>query len=143
MSTNYIFQRKLLYFRYNRQIFYIPNLLPALPETKLQSSVPLEYTDNVQHYINSIMDTGASKIMIVLSGGSAHQIPDSTGSGVIIKKQGSNCSPTKIAEAVKCMGSSYHRELEAVATDYARDNLSPSYTSIYFLSVSNIKHNVL
>ena len=106
--------------------------MPTLPETKLQSSVPLEYTDNVQHYINSIVDTGASKIMIVLSGGSAHQIPDSTGSGVIIKKQGSNCSPTKIAEAVKCMGSSYHRELEAVATDYARDNLSPSIPPYIF-----------
>ena len=59
---------------------------------------------------------------MVLSGGSAHWNPDPTGSGVIIKKQGSNCSPIKIAKAVKSMGWSYHRELEAVATDYAREN---------------------
>ena len=78
--------------------------MPTLPETKLQSSVPIENTGNVQHYINSIMDTGARKIMMVLSGGSAHWNPDPTGSGVIIKKQGSNCSPIKIAKAVKSMG---------------------------------------
>ena len=114
------------------EIFYIPDLLLTLPETKLLSLVPTKNTNSVQHYINSIMDTGTNKTMIVFTDGSAHPNPGPTGSGVIIKKQCSNCNPIKIAKAMKCMGSSYDRELEAIkiATEYVRDNLSPSNVSI-------------
>ena len=83
------------------EILHLPNLLLTLPETKLQSSVPLENTSSVQHYMNSIMDTGT---MIVFTDGSAHQNPGPTGSGVIIEKQGQNNTPMKIAKAVKCIG---------------------------------------
>ena len=72
------------------QIFYISNFLLTLPERKFQSSVPLENTNNVQHYINSIIDAGTNKTMIVFNDGSAHQNPGATGPGVIIKKQGRN-----------------------------------------------------
>ena len=75
------------------QIFYISNFLLTLPERKFQSSVPLENTNNVQHYIhyiNSIIDTGTNKTMIVFNDGSAYQNPGPTGPGVIIKKQGRN-----------------------------------------------------
>ena len=122
------------------EIFCIPNLLLIFPETKLQPSVPLENTSSVQHHINSILDTGSNKTMIVFIDGSAQSNPGPTGSGVIIKKQGQNSTPIKITKAPKCMGPSYHRELEAIkiATEYERDNLSPSSDSlhIYFLTVS-------
>ena len=39
------------------EIFRIPNLLLTLPETKLQLSVPSDNTNNMQHYISSILDT--------------------------------------------------------------------------------------
>ena len=93
------------------------------------------------------MDTGTNKIIIVFMDGSAHPPnPGPTGSGVIIKRQGRNSNPVKLAKAVKCMGSSYERELEAIqiATEYARDNLSPSNYSllIFFDCVSNTSSNI-
>ena len=122
------------------ELFYIPRLLLMLPETKLQLSVPLDNTNNIQHYISSILDTGTNKTMIVFMDGPAQSNPGPTGSGVTIKKQGWNSNPIKIAKAVKYMGSSYDRVLEAIkiATEYARDNISPSNDSlhIYFPTVS-------
>ena len=58
--------------------------------------------------------------MIVFTDGSAQSNPDPTGSGEIIKKQGQNSTPIKIAKAVEYMGSSYEGELEAIqiATEY-------------------------
>ena len=55
---------------------------------------------------------------------------------MIIKKQGRNSTPIKIAKAVKCMGLSYERDLEAIriGTEYARDNLSPSNDSLHIFS---------
>ena len=125
------------------ELFYIPSLLLTLPETKLQLSVPLDNTNNMQHYISSILDTGTNKTMIVFMDGSAQSNPHSTGPGVIIKKQGRNSTPIKIAKAVKYMGSAYEGELEAIkiVTEYARDNISPSNDKspqIFQLSVSNI-----
>ena len=110
------------------ELFHLPNLLLTLPETKLQLSVPLNNVSNMQHYISSILDTGTNKTMIVFTDGSTQSNPGPTGSGVIIKKQVQNITPIKIAKAVKCMGSSYGEELEAIkiATEYVRDNLSPS-----------------
>ena len=74
--------------------------------------------------------------MIVFTDGSAQSNPGPTGSGVIIKKQGQNSTPIKIAKAVKYMGSSYEGELEAIkiATEYARDNISPSNDSLHIFS---------
>ena len=74
--------------------------------------------------------------MIVFTDGSAQSNPSPTGSGVIIKKQGQNSTPIKIAKAVKYMGSSYEGELEAIkiATEYARDNISPSNDSLQIFS---------
>ena len=107
-------------------LFHLPNLLLTLPETKLQLSVPLDKTNDMQHYISSILDTGTNKTMIVFTDGSAQSNPGLTGSGVIIKKH-RNSTPIKIAKAVKYMGSSYEEELEPIkiATEYARDNISP------------------
>ena len=70
--------------------------------------------------------------MIVFTDGSAQSNPGPTGSGVI-KKQGRNSTPIKIAKAVKYMGSTYEGELEAIkiATEYARDNISPSNDSFH------------
>ena len=69
--------------------FYIPSLLLMLPETKLQLSVPLDNTNNMQHYISSaILDTDTNKTMIVFMDGSAQSNPGPTGPGVTIKKQG-------------------------------------------------------
>ena len=70
------------------ELFYIPRLLLTLPETKLQLSVPLDNTNNMQHYISSILDTSTNKTMIVFMDGSAQSNPGPTGSGVTIKKQG-------------------------------------------------------
>ena len=67
------------------EIFHIPNLLINLPEAKLQLSVPLTNTDNMQHFISSVLDTGTNKTMIVL--------------------QSRNSTAIKIAKTVKCMGS--------------------------------------
>ena len=74
--------------------------------------------------------------MIVFTDGSAQSNPSPTGSGVIIKKQGQNSTPIKIAKAVKYMGSSYEGELEAIkiATEYVRDNISPSNHSLQIFS---------
>ena len=74
--------------------------------------------------------------MIFFTDGSAQSNPGPTGSGVIIKKQGRNSTPIKIAKAVKYMGSSYEGELEAIkiATEYARDNISPSNVSLHIFS---------
>ena len=74
--------------------------------------------------------------MIFFTDRSAQSNPGPTGSGVIIKKQGQNSTPIKIAKAVKYMGSSYEGELEAVqiATEYARDNISPSNDSLHIFS---------
>ena len=115
-------------------IFHIPNLLSTLPETKLQLSAPLENTNNVQHYINSIIDTGTSRTMIVFTDGSTHPNLGLSESGVIIKKQVWNCTPIKIAKAMKCMGSSYEGEIEAIATEYAWDNVSPSNDSLHIFT---------
>ena len=92
----------------------------------------------MQHYINSILDTCTNKTMIVFTDGSAQSNPGPTGSGVIIKKQGQNSTPIKIAKAVKYMGSSYEGELEAtkIATEYAPDNISPSNDILHRFSVS-------
>ena len=87
------------------EIFHIPNFLLTLPGTKLQLSAPLENTNNMKHYISSILDTGTNKTMIAFTDGSAQSDPGSTGFGVIIKKQGQNSTPIKIAKAAKCMGS--------------------------------------
>ena len=89
-------------------------------------SVLLDGISNMQHYISSILDTGTNKTMIVFTDGSAQSNPGLTGSGVIIKKH-RNSTPIKIAKAVKYMGSSYEEELEPIkiATEYARDNISP------------------
>ena len=63
--------------------------------------------------------------MIVFKDGSAQWNPGPSGSGLIIKKQGQNSAPIKVAKVVKYMGSSYGGELEAIkiATQYARDSL--------------------
>ena len=108
----------------------------TLPETKLQMPVPLDSTNNMQHYISSILDTGTNKTVIIFTDGSAQSNSGPTGSGVIIKKQGRNSTPIKIAKAVKYMGSSYEGELEAIkiATEYARDNISPSNDSLHIFS---------
>ena len=95
-------------------LFHLPNLLLTLPETKLQLSVPLDKTNDMQHYISSILDTGTNKTMMFFTDGSAQSNPRSTGSGVIIKKEGRNITLIKIATAVKSMGSSYEGELEAI-----------------------------
>ena len=54
----------------------------------------------------------------------------------MIKKQSRNSTPIKIAKAIKCVGSSYERELEAIkiATEYARDNISPSNDGLHIFS---------
>ena len=90
----------------------------------------------MQHYISPILDSGTNKTMIVFTHGSAQSNCGATGSGVIIKKQSRNSIPIKIAKAVKCMGSSYEGELEAIkiAKEYARDNLSPSNDSLHIFS---------
>ena len=118
------------------KLFHIPNLWLALPETKLQFSVPLDNTNNMQHYIRSILDTGTKKTIIVFTIGSAQSISGPTRSGVIIKKQGRNITPIKIGKAVNYMGSSYERELEAIkiATKYTRNNISPSNDSLHIFS---------
>ena len=55
---------------------------------------------------------------------------------MIIKKQGRKSTPIKIAETVEWMGSSYQGELEAIqiATEYTKDNLSPSNDSLDIFS---------
>ena len=53
------------------ELFHLPNLLLTLQKTKLQLSVPLDNTNNMQHYINSILDTCTNKTMIVFMDGSA------------------------------------------------------------------------
>ena len=88
------------------EMFCIPNLLLTLPETKGQLSVSLENTNNVQHYISFILDTGTNKTMIVFMDESAQSNPGPAGSGVIIKKQGQNSIQIKIAKVVKCTWSS-------------------------------------
>ena len=49
------------------EILNIPNLLLTLPETKLQFSVPLENTNNMQNHIRSILDPITNKTMIVFT----------------------------------------------------------------------------
>ena len=124
------------------EVFHILNLLLTLPETKLQFSVLLDKTNNMQHYTSSILDTGTNKTMIVFTHGSVQSNIGPAGSGVIIKKQGRSSTLTKIANPVKYMGSSYEGELEAikVATEYARDKSSLKWQSphIFCFSVSNI-----
>ena len=78
------------------EVFHIPNLLPTLPDTKLQLSVPLDNTNNIQHYISSILDTGTNKTMIVFTDEPAQSNPGPTRSGEIIKKQGQNSTPIKM-----------------------------------------------
>ena len=82
------------------------------------------------------MDTGTNKTVAVFTDGSAQLNPGPTGSGVIFKKQGWNSTPIKIAKAVKCMGSSYKVELEAIkiAPNYAWNNLTPSNDSLHIFS---------
>ena len=63
------------------------NLLLTLPETKLQSPVSLEDTNNVQLYFNSILDTGTNETVIVFMEQPAQLNPGSTTYGVIIKKK--------------------------------------------------------
>ena len=55
---------------------------------------------------------------------------------MIIKKQGRKSTPIKIAETVEWMGSSYQGELEAIqiATEYTKDNFSPSNDSLDIFS---------
>ena len=90
----------------------------------------------MQHYISSILDTGTNKAMIVFMDGSAQSNPGPTGSGVIIKKHGRNSTPIKIAKTVKYMGSSYEGKFEAIkiATEYKRDNISPSNDCLHIFS---------
>ena len=85
------------------EIFHIPNFLLTLAGTKLQLSAPLEKTNNMKHYISSILDTGTNKTMIAFTDGSTQSDPRSPGSGVIIKKQGRNSTPIKTAKAAKCI----------------------------------------
>ena len=75
------------------ELFYLPNLLLTLQKTKLQVSVPLDNTNNMQHCISSILDTGTKKSMIPFSDGSTQSNSGPTGSGLIIKKQGVNSTP--------------------------------------------------
>ena len=96
------------------ELFHMPNLLLTLPETKLQLSVPLDKTNDMQHYISSILDTGTNKTMMFFTDGSSQSNPRPTGSGVFIKKEVQNSTPIKIAKAVKYMGSSYEGELEEI-----------------------------
>ena len=74
--------------------------------------------------------------MIGFTDGSAQSKPGLNRSGRIIKKQGRKSTPIKIAETVEWMGSSYQGELEAIqiATEYAKDNLSPSNDSLDIFS---------
>ena len=118
------------------EVFHIPNLLLTLPDTKLQLSVPLDNTNNIQNYISSVLATGTNKTMIFFTDESAQSNPGPTRSGVTIKKQGQNSTPIKIAKTVKYMGSSYEGELETIkiATEYARDNISPSNDSLHVFS---------
>ena len=90
----------------------------------------------MQHYMSSILDTGTNKTVIVFTDGSAQSNSGPTGSGVIIKKQARNSTPIKTTKAVKYMESSYEGELEAIkiATEYARDNISPSDDSLHIFS---------
>ena len=134
MSTNYVLLPKETPPTF--EIFHIPNLFLTSPETKLQLSVPLENTNNVEHYINSTWDTGTNNTMIVFKDVSVQLNPGPAGSGVIIKKQGHNSTPIKIVKAVIYMGSSYEGELEAIkiATEYPRDSLSPSNDSLHIFS---------
>ena len=92
------------------EIFHIPNLVLTLPETKPQLSVPLDNTNNMQQYISSILDTDTNHDSFYRYFGLTQ--PDLVWSS-IIKKQGWNSTPIKIAKAVKCMGSSYEGESEA------------------------------
>ena len=85
------------------ELFHIPNLLLTLPETKLPLLVPLDDTNNMQHYISSILDIGTNKTMIVFMDGSAQSNTAPTGSGVIIKKH-QNSTPIKMAKTVKIHG---------------------------------------
>ena len=79
------------------------------------------------------MDTGTSKTMIVFTDGSGHLNSGPTRSGKIIKKQGRNSTLIKIAKTMKCMGSSYEEELEAmnIAREYARYILSSSNYTLH------------
>ena len=66
--------------------------------------------------------------------GSAQSNPGPTGYDVMIRKQGWNStSKKKLAKAVKYIGSSYEEKLEVIkiATEYARDNISPSNDSFH------------
>ena len=83
------------------------------------------------------MDTSTNQTMIVFTDRSAHANPGPTGSGVIIKNKIEIVPPIKIAKAVKCMGSSYEGELEAIqiATEHGRDNISTSNDIFHIFSV--------
>ena len=106
------------------EIFHIPNLLLTLPETKLQLSVPLENTNNIQHYISSIMDTGTNKTMIAFTDGSPQSNAGPTGPVVIIKKQGRNSTPIKIAKTVNCIGSKGELEAIKIATIWRKQSFT-------------------
>ena len=56
------------------EVFHIPNVLLTLPDTKLQMSLPLGNTNNMQHYISSILDTGTNRTMLVFTMGQLNQI---------------------------------------------------------------------
>ena len=77
----------------NFDTFHIPKSLLTCPQTKFQSTVPLENTNNVQHFINSIMNTDTNKSMIVFMEVLTHLNSGPTVTGVIIKKQGPNSTP--------------------------------------------------
>ena len=83
----------------------IPTFLPTLPQTKLQPSFPLENTNTMQHYINSIMDTSTNKTWFLLTG----QLTQILAQLDLVwsLKKGWNNTPIVIAKAVKCMGSTY------------------------------------
>ena len=70
------------------EVFHIANLSLTLPDTKFQLSILLDNTNNIQHYISSILDTGTNKTMIDFTDGSGQSNPGPTRSGTIIRKQG-------------------------------------------------------
>ena len=105
--------------------------LRSLTKQILQLSVPLENTNNVHcgHWYQQNHDRFYGWVSSIESWPNWIWCDH-------YKKQGRISTPIKIAKAVKCMGPTYEGKLEAVeiATEYARDNLSPSIDSLYIFS---------
>ena len=93
-------------------------------------------------FIQNILDPVTDHSMVIFTDGSAQGNPGPVGSGIVIKKQGLQSSPIKLAEAVTPHGSSYGGELEAIklGTDFAvKNNGNARNLSIYFDSQSAIQ----